>query len=66
VADYGFRVPQSGDYRIILNSDAPEFGGHDRIDDNIVYRTFCKEGDSNHYLNIYITNRTALVLKRME
>lgn len=66
VADYGFRVPQPGNYKIILNSDAPQFGGHDRIDDHILYSTFQKQGDSNHYLQIYITNRTALVLKKEE
>lgn len=65
VADYGFRVPVGGDYRIILNSDATRFGGHDRIDDHLIYSTFQKEGDTNHYLQLYVTNRTALVLKRV-
>ncbi len=66
VPDYGFRVPEAGQYKIILNSDAAEFGGHGRIDDSAVYQTFQRQGDSNHYLNLYVTNRTALVLKKVE
>jgi len=65
VADYGFRVPLAGDYNIILNSDATRFGGHDRIDDHLIYSTFRKENDNNHYLQLYVTNRTALVLKKV-
>ncbi len=66
VYDYGFRVPQPGKYRIILNSDSPKFGGYDRIDDHLTYSTFMNQGNNNHYLQLYITNRTALVLKKEE
>ena len=57
---YKFHVPEKGVYRIILNSDKREFGGFDRVDDTIDY---CTDDDQN--LAIYLTNRTALVLKKM-
>jgi 1,4-alpha-glucan branching enzyme len=56
---YKFWVPEEGTYRIILNSDKKEFGGFDRVDDTIDYST-----DENQQLSVYLTNRTALVLKR--
>lgn len=56
---YKFYVPEKGIYTIILNSDKKEFGGFNRIEDNIDYFT-----DENQLLSIYLTNRTALVLKK--
>jgi 1,4-alpha-glucan branching enzyme len=64
IPDYEFMIPQAGEYRIILNSDDPEFGGHGRIDKGISYFTMPGPGNKNHRLSIYLTNRTALVLKR--
>ncbi|RMG26673.1 MAG: 1,4-alpha-glucan-branching enzyme [Bacteroidetes bacterium] len=58
IPDYRFYAPQAGTYQIVLNSDAPQFGGHDRIDESIQYET-----DELDRLSIYCTNRTALVLK---
>lgn len=66
VPEYGFRVPGPGNYKIILNSDAAKYGGHDRIDEDLIYPAFQVEGNPNYYLQIYVTNRTALVLKRVE
>jgi 1,4-alpha-glucan branching enzyme len=63
IPDYLFKVIQKGKYKIILNSDALEFGGHGRIDDQIEYHS-TQEGDE-HYLSVYSTNRTCLVLKRI-
>ncbi|MCY7423022.1 MAG: alpha amylase C-terminal domain-containing protein [Chitinophagaceae bacterium] len=57
---YEFPVPDKGSYRIILNSDNGEFGGFNRIDNSINYST-----DDNDRLSIYLTNRTALVLKKI-
>ncbi|MEZ5081946.1 MAG: alpha amylase C-terminal domain-containing protein, partial [Bacteroidales bacterium] len=64
VPDYEFWIPVSGEYKIILNSDSKEFGGHGRIDDSLIYKTYQKENDAAFYLKIYNTNRTALILKR--
>ena len=62
IPDYKFAVPEAGIYRIVLNSDKSEFGGFDRIDDSIEYKTF--EEDGTNKLSLYVTNRTALVLKK--
>lgn len=56
---YKFWVPEKGIYRIILNSDKKEFGGFERADDSIDY-----PADENQNLSVYLTNRTALVLKK--
>ena len=56
---YRFWVPEQGTYRIILNSDAKEFGGFERVDDTIDFTT-----DDTRHLSLYLTNRTALVLKK--
>ncbi len=56
---YKFWTPEKGTYRIILNSDKKEFGGFERVDDSIDYPT-----DENQNLSVYLTNRTALVMKK--
>lgn len=56
---YKFWAPEKGTYRIILNSDKKEFGGFERVDDSIDYPT-----DENQNLSVYLTNRTALILKK--
>ncbi|MDQ3846077.1 MAG: alpha amylase C-terminal domain-containing protein, partial [Bacteroidota bacterium] len=56
---YKFWVPEKGTYRIILNSDRKEFGGFDRVDDSIDFPT-----DEHQNVSIYLTNRTALVMKK--
>jgi len=58
---YRFWVPEKGAYKIILNSDRKEFGGFDRVDDTIEYNT-----DKDQFLSIYLTNRTALVMKKVK
>ncbi|WP_019948009.1 alpha amylase C-terminal domain-containing protein [Hymenobacter aerophilus] len=61
IPDYRFAVPAAGRYRIVLDSDAPEFGGFARIDDAYRYETLEEEG--SHQLSLYLTSRTALVLE---
>ena len=63
VADYAFNVPEAGNYRIILNSDDPAFGGHGRID-NSVEHISQKQEDGSHKLMIYTPSRTLIVLKK--
>ncbi len=63
IPDYRFRVHKAGEYEIILNSDDLAFGGHGRIDDSISYFTSNENGAE--FLNVYNTNRTALVFKRV-
>ncbi|MBE0640168.1 MAG: alpha amylase C-terminal domain-containing protein [Bacteroidales bacterium] len=64
IPDYEFFVLESGDYRIILNSDSPEFGGHNRVDDSRKYITMFDTLSGKHYLKVYIPNRTVLVFDK--
>ncbi|MEO1451790.1 MAG: alpha amylase C-terminal domain-containing protein, partial [Bacteroidota bacterium] len=65
VPDYKFWVPQAGSYEVILNSDAASFGGHARTDDSVVHHTIPDENEEP-FLSLYVTNRTAMVLKKVE
>jgi 1,4-alpha-glucan branching enzyme len=65
IPDYSFPVPEPGDYRLILNSDNPEFGGHSRLDEKLIHTTLYNEECKTHSLSIYNTNRTAQVFARI-
>lgn len=52
----------SGNYELVIGSDATQFGGFDRIDDSIVYRSV--EENNTSGIKVYIPARTALVLRR--
>ena len=58
---YRFQPDHPGNYRIVLNTDNTAFGGFGRVDETIDYPT-----DEKGYLSIYITNRTAVVLKKVK
>ncbi|XP_074596914.1 1,4-alpha-glucan-branching enzyme [Brevipalpus obovatus] len=60
--DYRVGVHEPGKYRIALDSDAGEFGGHNRLDHNVEFFTFPQEyaGRANS-LMLYIPNRTGVV-----
>jgi len=64
----GYGIPVKGKFRIILDSDAPEFGGFDRVERSTVFRSIAKEErnilNAPFYLYLYLPSRTALVLKR--
>lgn len=62
ITNYEFFVPQAGNYRIVLNSDATEFGGHNRVNDKMLYPTKPKNGQP--FLSIYSINRAVLVFER--
>ena len=64
VPGYEFFVPESGTYEIILNSDSPQFGGHNRIDDTLEYPTRFNETEGKHFLKVYVPNRTSLIFRR--
>ena len=62
--DYKIGVEHPGKYKVVLDSDAKEFGGHQRLDDLQVY--FTSDEPWNHRKNsmqVYIPTRTALVLQ---
>lgn len=64
VPDYRFKVPAAGKYKILLNSDASEYGGFNRIDDKMSYPTVTLFGE--HFLSVYLPNRVVLVLKKVK
>ncbi len=64
--DYGFLTPE-GAYEVVLNTDAPEFGGNGLTDDTIVHFTNedpLYKKDKKGWLKIYIPARSAVVLKK--
>jgi 1,4-alpha-glucan branching enzyme len=65
IPGYEFYVPEGGTYRIVLNTDNIAFGGLGRIKENMDYPSnFHPSTDTNH-LRIYLTSRTALVLRKV-
>ena len=65
---YAIPVPEPGRYRIVLTSDAPEFGGYGRIDPAVKAFSFSQtdsDGSTRPYIRIYNLCRSALVLTRM-
>lgn len=62
-ADYKVGIENAGKYRIILDSDSPEFGGHSRLDHTTQFSTF-EEGYAGRRssLNVYAPSRTAFIL----
>ncbi|MGV3539008.1 MAG: alpha amylase C-terminal domain-containing protein, partial [Rufibacter sp.] len=64
IPDYRFPVQEAGSYEILLSSDTPETGGHDRVDTTIRY--FTQPTSYGPRLSVYLPNRTALVMKRVD
>jgi len=61
--DYRVGVEQAGTYKTVLNTDRPEFGGWNRIDENV--RFFTTKMDWNgrsNFTQVYLPCRTAIVL----
>ena len=65
VFNYGFLVPEPGDYRIVLNTDNILFAGQGRVDEQLTYTTLYNEADQTHQLMVYNPNRTAMVFERI-
>ena len=64
IPGYEFVVPEAGKYKIILSTDNVKFGGHGRINEEMLYATRFDEVTSTNRLSIYSTNRTAIVFKK--
>jgi 1,4-alpha-glucan branching enzyme len=65
--DYRFEATP-GKYQMVLNSDAPEYGGHSRLIPDQCHLTTHDplKPQNRNMLSLYIPNRTALVLKQIE
>jgi len=60
--DYRVGVDVQGTYRIVINSDAPEFGGHGRIDESTrFFTTDLPWNGRKNFLQVYVPSRTAIV-----
>lgn len=62
IPDYRFKVEHPGKYNIVLNSDHKKYGGFSRVDDEMSYPAVTLFGE--HFLSVYVPNRTCLVLQR--
>ncbi|OLN80954.1 1,4-alpha-glucan-branching enzyme, partial [Colletotrichum chlorophyti] len=61
-ADYRVGIEVPGTYKIILNTDSKEFGGHGRVDENTRFFTTPMEWNNRkNWTHIYIPSRSALV-----
>ncbi|KAF9109560.1 alpha-1,4-glucan branching enzyme [Mortierella sp. AM989] len=61
--DYRVGVPAAGQYKIALNTDEGQFGGHDRVSrDTQFFTTPERWCDRDNFIQVYIPCRTALVL----
>ena len=60
--DYRVGVEKAGSYKLVLNTDAKEFDGHNRIDATIPYQSQEYGFDGQPYsIQVYIPSRVALV-----
>ncbi|RWS27786.1 1:4-alpha-glucan-branching enzyme-like protein [Leptotrombidium deliense] len=65
--DYRIGVGNPGKYKIVLDSDEEQFGGHNRLDHNVEYFTSPESyGGRYHSMLVYIPNRVAFVLAPVE
>uniref|UniRef100_A0A8C8RCE2 1,4-alpha-glucan-branching enzyme n=1 Tax=Pelusios castaneus TaxID=367368 RepID=A0A8C8RCE2_9SAUR len=65
--EYRVGAETPGKYKIVLDSDAPEYGGHQRLDHDTEY--FTEQYSHNYRLNsllVYIPSRVAIVLQNMD
>lgn len=65
--DYCFEAPP-GKYRMIFDTDAPEYGGHQRLTPDQYHVTLHDTSltQDRHLLSVYLPNRVALVLQPMK
>jgi 1,4-alpha-glucan branching enzyme len=61
--DYGIGIP-AGKFRIVLNTDDPQYGGQGLVDSSLAYYT-SRDAQGKHWLKLYIPARSALVFKRL-
>ncbi|KAJ2971086.1 hypothetical protein NQ176_g7866 [Zarea fungicola] len=62
-SDYRIGVDVAGVYKVVLQSDSKEVGGHSRIDENVrVFTTPMEWNGRKNWAQVYIPSRTALVL----
>lgn len=66
ITDFEFFVEEEGEYRLLLNSDAQDLGGHSRVDSRVTYRASRRSGAPQwppFAMKIYLPCRSALVFE---
>ncbi len=66
IPDYVTEVPWAGKYTLALSTDERRFGGFERVAPAAEFFSYSAEdadGNLHHYIRIYNTSRTAMVLK---
>jgi 1,4-alpha-glucan branching enzyme len=64
--EYKIGVQVDGVYKVVLDSDKPEYGGHSRLDSNTEHKTFPEGWDCRmNHMFVYIPSRVALVLAKV-
>ncbi|KAI9099550.1 glycoside hydrolase superfamily [Phlyctochytrium arcticum] len=62
-SDYRIGTEWAGTYRVVLDTDWKEFGGHERVDRKGVYHSSPGPwNDRKNFIQVYIPSRSALVL----
>ena len=67
-SDYGFLVPK-GEYEVVLNTDATQFGGYGLSDDSVRHFTQFDElykKEKKEWLLLYVPARSAVVLRKVK
>lgn len=65
--DYRVGTAMPGKFKIVLDSDAAEYGGHQRLDHSTDYFAEAFEHNGRPYsLLVYIPSRVALILRNMD
>jgi 1,4-alpha-glucan branching enzyme len=64
IPDYRFSDLGQGNYKIILNTDDLKYGGFGRVDTQLIYKSQLFEGYPK--LSVYLPNRMALVLQKVD
>jgi 1,4-alpha-glucan branching enzyme len=65
---FGYRIEAPpGNYRALLDSDSPDFGGHGRIVPGQEHVSLLEEvnGYTRTVLSLYLPTRTAVVLEKL-
>lgn len=64
--DYRVGVNNAGSYKIVLSTDDKEFGGHDRLDKDTIFKTEDMPFAERQYsFQIYIPTRVGLIFARI-
>ena len=61
-----FPTNEEGTYRVVFTSDRKDYGGYDRIAENVLYHTAPMDDiDWDQGLTLYLPSRTLVVLKKL-